>query len=454
MLVVDALHDSRIIFSVRANLSSALLPALKQALIIVAAKSQAGGSPQLVWKLQSASGWAGSYEHRPEIVWGFCELMDQIQRFNGLTDAFEREMPGLLNSTVRIDSISAKCTIYTILTGLISTIWHRHDTFIVNDSVLGEVVEELVHSIRTRTITFGYIAPIRDFRLRGTDNVTFPNGVRIQRLRENEATRLYGGLFPVFKTSFHPPGQFAFTGEIEQHFAIGDEPLPPASLRALVSAGIGTAEEVMMSHKAGRVLHDWISISFAKPSPTGTLNMAIDAGPRPAKDVYELTEADVPQIFDRFKSITTAEFPALSTACQRLADSERRTNAVDALMDAVVGLEMLLLGGRDREGLRFRFALNYATLQSDASPTTRRARFHTAFDIYKVRSQVVHAGVLPDKVFKIADERLAIGDVATMAKEMLRTTIDALLALQVPAGAGEREVWFDNFWETGYFGLR
>ncbi len=144
MLVVDALHDSRIIFSVRANLSSALLPALKQALIIVAAKSQAGGSPQLVWKLQSASGWAGSYEHRPEIVWGFCELMDQIQRFNGLTDAFEREMPGLLNSTVRIDSISAKCTIYTILTGLISTIWHRHDTFIVNDSVLGEVVEELV----------------------------------------------------------------------------------------------------------------------------------------------------------------------------------------------------------------------------------------------------------------------------------------------------------------------
>lgn len=436
------------------DLSTALQAALKQALVIVAAKAEARGSPQLVWKLQPPQGWTGIYEHRPEIVWGFCELMDRIKRFNALTDTFEQEMPGFLNSTIRTDSITAKCTVYTILTGLISTIWHRHDAFVVNDSILGEVVDELVQSIRTRTITFGYIAPIRDFRLSGADKLTFPNGVRIQRLRESEATRLYGGMFPVFKTSFHPPGQFAFAGEIEQRFAGGDEPLPPASLRTLVSAGIATAEKVMMSHKAGRVLHDWISISFAKPSPTGTLNMAIDAGPRPAKDVYDLTEADVPRIFDRFKSITTAEFPALSTACQRLADSERRTNAVDALMDAVVGLEMLLLGGRDREGLRFRFALNYATLQSDASPTTRRTRFHTALDIYKVRSQVVHAGVLPDKVFKIADERLAIGDVATMAKEMLRTTIDALFALQVPAGAGEREVWFDNFWETGYFGLR
>jgi hypothetical protein len=66
----------------------------------------------------------------------------------------------------------------------------------------------------------------------------------------------------------------------------------------------------------------------------------------------------------------------------------------------------------------------------------------------------VHAGVSPDKLFKLAGETLAIEDVATKAKGMLRATIDAFLTLQVPTGAGERERWFDNFWETGYFGLR
>jgi len=437
------------------HLRNALVAALRKALQIVAAKSHERRSAQLVWKLQGSPGWVGSHEERLEIVWGFCALSDQIDAFNELKEAFEAEIPWLLGSTVRVESlIRAKCKLYTILSGLVFTIWDRYGSLVVDVNAMQEVIDDFFYSIETRTITFGYLAPIRDFRMLGVDTFIFPNGVQIRQLRESEANRLYGGIFPAFKSSFAPPGLFTFAGEIEQRFAVADEPDSAQSLRALVSNAIATVEEIMMSHKAGRVVHDWISITFAKPSPTGTLNMGIDASPRPAKDCYELTEADLSRISNSFRLVTTAEFPALTTACKRLADSERRTNAADAIMDAVIGLEMLLLGGPDREGLRFRFALNYATLSADHSPTVRRLRFKTASDKYKARSQLVHAGTRPHKLIKIADESLAIKDVARKAKEMLRTTIDAFLRLEVPARSNERERWFDNFWESGYFALR
>jgi hypothetical protein len=71
-----------------------------------------------------------------------------------------------------------------------------------------------------------------------------------------------------------------------------------------------------------------------------------------------------------------------------------------------------------------------------------------------VRSKVVHTAVSPDKKFTIGDESLAIDGVAKKAKEMLRTTINAFLRLQVPTQPRERERWLEEFWELGYFGLR
>jgi hypothetical protein len=325
----------------------------------------------------------------------------------------------------------------------------------VKDNLLEEAVDELIHSIETRTLTLGYLAPLRNFKLLGLDSITFPNGVCIRRLSESEATRLYGGMFPVFKTSFGPPSEFTFAGEVEQPFVLSDERVPDAkSIPALVLAPIVAAEEILMSYKAGPVVHDWISVTFAKVSLTGTLNMAVDAAPRPAKELYEIVKTDVPRIIEQFGLTTAHPFPAFAAACKRLAESERRTTAVDAILDAVIGLEMLLLGSNERDGFRFRFALNYATLSSNVEPNDRRVHFKAASDLYKVRSKVVHTAVSPDKKFTIGDESLAIDGVAKKAKEMLRTTINAFFRLQVPTQPRERERWLEEFWELGYFGLR
>jgi len=259
---------------------------------------------------------------------------------------------------------------------------------------------------------------------------------------------LYGGLFPVFKSSFGPPSQYAFVGEFEQRFAIGEEDISFKPVRELVTAEIEEAERLLMTYKAGRVIHDWISITFATPSPTGTLSMGIDGSPRPMPNPYELKQADLDSISERFRLLSSTGLPAMKNACQRLADAERRKNPVDSIVDAVVGLEMLLLSGSDRQGLRFRFALNYASLPEGLSGDQRKAAFREASDLYKIRSEVVHAGKSSDEPLKFGDEQLHLKEIAERGKGMLRSVIDVFLNLDIPAQPKERKRWLEDFWES------
>ena len=62
---------------------------------------------------------------------------------------------------------------------------------------------------------------------------------------------------------------------------------------------------------------------------------------------------------------------------------------VDALLDAAIGLEVLL-NPFDSAELAFRAALNYAFL---GSTEERRTRFDRLRSIQKVRNKVVHGGL-------------------------------------------------------------
>jgi hypothetical protein len=128
---------------------------------------------------------------------------------------------------------------------------------------------------------------------------------------------------------------------------------------------------------------------------------------------YELKPEEGPQIqahARRFENI----HPTLEVASLRLVDGSRQTKSRDAIVDAVIGLESILLYGTDRRGLGFRFSLNYATLfPKDA--------YHTARDLYNLRSTISH-GTTPKGAVRIGDKEITIHE-AALARSVLRKTI-------------------------------
>lgn len=437
------------------SLPTELAESLKRALKIVNDVSHSRHISQLVWKKQKGiAGWSGQYENRPELITAFGSLMDHMSSFERLEGLLKSEEPEMLGAFVWIAKSRRKCRLYDILSSMVSVVWRRHGTLLVSDQLITQVVDELLETWHARAATVGFIAPILNFTLRGVEKVAFPNGVTIRRMSEMEATHLYGGLFPAFKSSFAPSGEFAFVGQFQQPLGSGDSE-PIDLLHTIPVNSINAVERAMMTFKAGPVAHEWISMSLAKPSPVGTLTMGVDKIAGTGIGTYEIDQSEIPDLIEEFTLLESVQFPALSLACARLVDSERRTSPIDRLMDAVIGLESLLLDGSDREGLRFRFGLNYATFKSELHSATKQARFRQALDVYKIRSQVVHAGTTSEKHYDFAGEKMTLTDVSVRAVQMLRSTVNGFLRLKgLPSTTKERERWLGDFWQRGYFGMR
>ena len=103
----------------------------------------------------------------------------------------------------------------------------------------------------------------------------------------------------------------------------------------------------------------------------------------------------------------------------RLLDAETRMSPVDSLLDAIIGLEVLL-NPNDRDELAFRVALNYAYL---GGTTERRIRYDAMRDIQKTRNQVVHGGL------NLASRNAqVIYDHASVGRDCLRDALTRFLS--------------------------
>lgn len=148
----------------------------------------------------------------------------------------------------------------------------------------------------------------------------------------------------------------------------------------------------------------------------------------------QMTNADIQRLLDVHARLVANQRDEVRIASARLMDAEHRMSPVDALLDAVIGLEALL-NPNDYSELSFRVALNYAFLGPAAN---RRVRFERVREIQKVRNRVVHGGLnLQSKEASLIHEN------AIIAKSCLR---DAILSFLFDSSlAGNRKLDVD-FW--------
>ena len=132
-------------------------------------------------------------------------------------------------------------------------------------------------------------------------------------------------------------------------------------------------------------------------------------------------------------------------ACSRLAMAQVRTSPQDRIVDAVVGMEALLLAGHKKE-LRFRFALHYATLFE--GPDERLKAFKIAKDLYDFRSGIAHGGSLEGESVRVGNEWMSLKDAAERASEALRFLVGRFLP-----DADSAPYKRPEFWEGRVFGL-
>ena len=141
----------------------------------------------------------------------------------------------------------------------------------------------------------------------------------------------------------------------------------------------------------------------------------------------------IPEARENFVSVfNNPESPDLKKllfAAKRLSHAENRFDFLDSVVDAVIGMESILLASEDDRGeLRYRFSLNFSTFYSGTE--SRLAAFRLARSLYDMRSHIVHGAEskLDQKLFgKInADDKTPLG-CAIIAKKALRELIYKIL---------------------------
>ena len=139
---------------------------------------------------------------------------------------------------------------------------------------------------------------------------------------------------------------------------------------------------------------------------------------RPKFASLELLGSELDLFLKIESALLAATRQELRIAADRLVDAESRLSPVDALLDAVIGLEVVL-NPMDSSELAFRVALNYAFL---APPEHRRERYDRVRLLQRTRNRVVHGGLN----LQSADAG-TIHEHAALAKACLRDVLQSFL---------------------------
>lgn len=337
-----------------------------------------------------------------------------------------------------------------ILRAAFRYLWDRHESFELDESVIDSVVDEFAAFVDEPTVLFIFRTMLLNFEA-SVDRISLPEGITIRRMTDKELWRIQSlTSMSATAASF---SKFCIEGRIEEPKVFVKQGQLDRDLehnsKARVKASLDKAILCLRTFKAGQIGYDnvWFRpLSFCPAICSTTLHSPEYV----SFDIYKLTEAEVESLPRHSSAIFSLSEPSMKMACLRLSDAELRPNPRDRIVDAVIGMESLLLARlpkEDRRGeLKLRFSLHYSTLFGP--PTERYRAFRLAKDLYDLRSTIAHGSALAHKRVRVGDEKLPLAAAARKATDVLRNLIKCFLP-----DVDETPYKDHEFWERAMFGL-
>jgi hypothetical protein len=334
---------------------------------------------------------------------------------------------------------------------MLGKLWRQHHTFDLDEAAVDAIVTEFGNFVDQPKLKLRFQAELLNFQM-PESLLPFPAGLTIRRLTEEEVSALSGGPVTALgmrRSQIAGIHEFAIEGEYEQEKCFGEELSSDRNKMDEIKLRLDRAILALRTFKQGRIGYDWVNHQCLTYCPIalgsfGFSDLHVPAG------TYEITKDEIQSLITHAECIFAVTEPAMETACRRLADAETRNRAEDQIVDAVIGMEALLLAALGREDrrseLKYRFSINYSTLFPD--PADRRLAFKIAKDLYDLRSTLAHGSDVGQPPYRVGEERLSLIDAANRAREALRTIINRFL--KVPEEATYKK---SHFWEDAYFAL-
>ena len=263
------------------------------------------------------------------------------------------------------------------------------------DAAVLSVVFDLDNLLTTRHAEREVLTLLAGLKLpEGIERIPLDNGLYIRLLTNGEIAEL-GSNDISSESRYDLTSRFVTTAVIsETPISIRLSPnlessIPDFSSHQIHQEQINNILGALHILKSGRV---GVLASFTTTRPTILPNMSGHSSAPLVVNPFsfmELTHEDVDRFVILYAALAETRRDELNIAAARLLDAESRLSPVDVLLDAVIGLEVLL-NPNDRSELSFRVALNYAYL----APThERRRRYENVRDVQVTRNRVVHGGL-------------------------------------------------------------
>ena len=402
-----------------------------------------------VWRKIDDSRWHSEFQLRPDMVKVFCEADKQINEASAaFWDSFAAHHPEY-DGTIGFGGYQFNWAMDRsyIVGSAFDYLWRQHKTFDLSDAQVEAIVQEFADFVDSPTVRLRFLAQLVNFRM-PADSLALPSGLAIRRLSEDEVSEFHGGRMgtlaqiPYQSLGIH---EFVLAGELDEPKILGNSQPQAETVADRAKEVLDKAVLSLRTFKEGHVGYDYIHFRPVTFCPIGLFSVGAGDKYIPMGS-YSLTVSEYEALTKHAELIFACSEPAMKMACSRLGDAENRTRPEDRIIDAVIGMEALLLAGVDgrRGELSFRFSLNYAML----FPTDERQdAYRLARDLYSLRSRIAHGSSVDEGKLKIAGEKLTLSEAGKRATAALRKIIMHFLPKE---GAEYKN---HEFWKRGYFGL-
>jgi hypothetical protein len=407
-------------------------------------------APYEAWKKTGEGQWRGETELRPDLRSMFIAADREIREAaRPFAESFFARHPEY-NGMVGFSSFGGMDLGHDptfIFRSALQHLWRQHGTFEVDEAAVDALLNEFEEFVDTPTVRFLFRSQLVNFTS-PVDSIELPEGLRIRRMNNNEVSAMHEG--PMLRPRSFALHEFCIEGETKEVKAFGDMKVDEERPKDRVKEKLDKAILCLRTFKGGPVGYDWVHFLPVTFSPLSVGSYAYGDLYVPTGS-YTLTIQDVGLLGEHAKLIFGLSEPSMEMACSRLADAETRTRPQDRVVDAVIGMEALLLAGlgrHDRKGeLKFRFSLNYSTLFG--TPEERHEAFRVAKDLYDLRSLIAHGSSLGEEAFPVGNEKLKLPEASKRSSETLRQLIRHFLPHSKQAPYKKH-----LFWEQAYFGLQ